>query len=275
MDIEIRRGLAEARALAGERWQPLLVYVGLGVLLPFALLASEPVFSLRAILAILSDPFTYRVSGSITGPLYLLAIVAVLLCGAMLAAWNALLTEMREGYISEIMYGMVAGTAYLVVTLIFYLGIGLILSIPILLLGGYEAEQQWGMPYLIIRQIVSTTVSAWLSARFCLVGPIMGAAGKLEPVSAYVESWRRTRLAQGRLFGFYFALNIVIAVLMAGLLAPHIYIVFNSAPGGLADWAMTLGWLLFWSAYFLSIVLIPAGFHRASQPGATAAEVFA
>jgi hypothetical protein len=274
MDIEIRRGLAEARVLASEHWQPLIAYIGLGVLIPFLLLASEPIFSLRAILAIMADPFTYRISGSITGPLYLIGIVAVLVCGAMLAAWNALLARMREGYISEIMYGMVAGAAYLFVNIVFYFCIGALVSLPILLLGGFETMQAYGTPFLVVRQIVSTLVGAWLSARFCLVGPIMGAGGKLEPVSAFAESWRRTRTAWRRLFGLYLALNVLAGLLTLALLAPHVFIVFNSPQGGVADLAMSGGWILFWAAYFLMVVLIPAGLYRASEQG-TPAEVFA
>ena len=71
MDIAIREGLAEARTLARQHWQALLAYVGLGVVLPFLLLSSEPIFDLRTLVAIAADPWTYRVSGSITGPLYL------------------------------------------------------------------------------------------------------------------------------------------------------------------------------------------------------------
>ena len=89
MEIEIGRGLAEARRLAGEHWQALLAYALLGVVLPFLLLSSEPIFSLRNVMAIASDPWTYRVGGSITGPLYLLGIVAVIVMGAMLAAWSS------------------------------------------------------------------------------------------------------------------------------------------------------------------------------------------
>ena len=69
MDIEIRRGLAEAWALATAHRNMLAVYVAIGVVVPFLLLSSEPIFSLRAVMAILSDPWTYRVGGSITGPL--------------------------------------------------------------------------------------------------------------------------------------------------------------------------------------------------------------
>lgn len=274
MAIEIRRGLAEARALAGEHKSTIAVYVGLGVVLPFLLLSSEPIFSLRAILAILSDPFTYRVGGSITGPLYLLGIVSVLVCGAMLAAWNALLAEMREGYIAEIMYGMVAGAAYLVVNAIFYFCIGMILSIPILLLGGFQEMESHGAPFLIIRTAVSACVSAWLSARFCLVGPVMAAGGRLEPVSAFVESWRRTRTAWRRLFGLYLAIYVITMLLTLALAVPHIFVVFNSPQGGFAEMAMSGGWIAFWAAYFLMIVLIPAGLYRASERGAPV-EVFA
>ena len=274
MDINIRRGLGEARALAAEHWQPLLAYVVLGVVVPFLLLSSEPIFNLRAILAIMADPFTYRVSGSITGPLYLIGIVSVIVCGAMLAAWNAILAEMREGYISEIMYGMVAGAAYLVVNAIFYFGAGMILSIPILLLGGFEDMERFGLAFVIARQILSALISAWLSARFCLVGPLTAARGKLEPVSAFVESWRRTRTAWRRLFGLYLAIYVLTALLTAALLAPHIFIVLSTPQGGLADMAMSGGWLVFWAAYFLMTILIPAGLYRASERGAPA-EVFA
>lgn len=135
MDIEIRRGLAEARAMAGEHWQALLVYIGLGVVFPFLLLSSEPIFSLRNIMAIASDPWTNRVGGSITGPLYLLGIVAVITAGAMLAAWNAVLAEMREGYISELMYGMVAGFAYLVANVLLVIVAGVISTLPLFFLG--------------------------------------------------------------------------------------------------------------------------------------------
>jgi len=61
MDIEIKRGLAETRALARDHKGVLAIYAGLGVALPYLLLSSEPIFSLRTVMAILADPFTYRV----------------------------------------------------------------------------------------------------------------------------------------------------------------------------------------------------------------------
>ena len=37
---------------------------------------------------------------------------------------------------------------------------------------------------------------------------------------------------------------------------------------------MSVGWLLFWAAYFLMLLLVPAGLYRASE-GRAAVEVFA
>ncbi|HMO75326.1 MAG TPA: hypothetical protein PKD99_04710 [Sphingopyxis sp.] len=275
MDIEIRRGLAEARALASERWQPLLVYIGLGVLLPFALLASEPIFSLRNLMAIAADPWTYRVSGSITGPLYLLAIVSVIVTGAMLAAWNALLVEIREGFLSEIMFGMVAGLGFLFVTLIVNLAVGFGLAAIIWGAVGPRAWLEMPLDVQFLPRLVGWTLTSWLAARFCLAGPIMGALGKLEPVTAFAESWRRTRSAQGRLFALYLGLNIGAGIVVGLLVALHGYLILNGDPGSLPEMLMSGVWALLWSGWFAAAVLIPAGLYRVSQPGATAAEVFA
>ena len=154
MDIEIGRGLAEARTLASTHWRPLMAYMLLGVVLPYLLLASEPVLSIEVLVALALVPEDFRFTGSIAGPLYLLGICAALLCGAMLALWSALLAEIREGYIAEIMYGMVAGAAYLIAGLLFYYLIGFLLALPFRLTVGMEAARADGTPIAIARQIV-------------------------------------------------------------------------------------------------------------------------
>lgn len=275
MDIEIGRGLGEARRLAGEHWQALLAYALLGVVLPFLLLSSEPIFSLRNVMAIAADPWTYRVGGSITGPLYLLGIVAVIVMGAMLAAWNALLAAMREGYISEIMYGMVAGFAYLLAYVLLYVVVLLVLVMPFVLAMGAAEWLMVNPVVAAIRQIVYSLVGTWLVARFCLVGPIMAARGSLEPFSPYVESWRRTASRQWWLFGFFLLYNIAFGIAFGALGALHGFVIATNAPGGLVETLMSVGWVLLFGIYFAGQLLVPAGLYRASQPGATAAEVFA
>jgi hypothetical protein len=274
MDIDIGRGLAEARRLAGEHWQALLAYAVLGVVLPYLLLSSEPIFSLRNLMAIVSDPWTYRVGGSITGPLYLLGIVTVIVMGAMLAAWNALLTELREGYISEIMYGMVAGFAYLLAYVLLYLVVGLVVVLPVVLAMG-AAEWLMNPVVAAIRQLVFSLFGTWLLARFCLVGPIMAARGSLEPFSPYVESWRRTASRQWWLFGFFLLYNIAFGIAFGALGALHGYVIATNAPGGLVETLTSIGWVLLFGIYFAAQLLVPAGLYRASDRGTKAAEVFA
>lgn len=277
MTIEIGRGLAEARALAGAHWQALLVYAALGVVFPFLLLSSDPIFSLRNIMAIVSDPWTNRVGGSITGPLYLLGIVAVITAGAMLAAWNAILAEMREGYISELMYGMVAGAAYLVTNIMLAIAIGLVTGLrlavvdPETLASGGTAV---GIGLEIFRVLLSL-VGAWIGVRLCLAGAIMGGHSKLEPLSAFVESWRLTRSAQWRLYGFYLLYGVIFAVPMVGLAMFHGAIIFANEPGGLLETLMSFGWILLFALYFLGQVLIPAGLYRTAETGVAAREIFA
>ncbi len=276
MYILIGRGLAEARALAVEHRNMLAAYVLLGVIVPFLLLSSEPIFSLRTAMAILSDPWSYRVGGSVTGPLYLLAITATIVAGAMLAAWNGILAEMREGYISEIMYGMVAGFAYLLANLSLGIGFGLLTTLPILLLVGLDGFGQiYSSPLFEAHRVLTMLAGSWIGARLCLAGAIMGERGTLEPVSAFAESWRRTRTAQWRLFGFYLLYGAAFGILGAALLVAHGAVIIASAPGGLAETAMSLGWVLLFMLYFLGQILIPAGLYRASAPAAKMAEVFA
>lgn len=277
MDIHIRRGLAEAWALAGAHRNMLAVYVAIGVIVPFLLLSSEPIFSLRTVMAILSDPWSYRVGGSVTGPLYLLAIVAVIVAGAMQAAWNGLFAEMREGYLAEIMFGMVAGFAYLLANLALAISFGLIAALPLFILGpqamlgGSDAM----MAVLASYRLAITLVGSWVAARFCLAGAIMGSRGSLEPVSAFVESWRRTRTAQAGLFGFYLLYGLPYGIAAGALIVVHGAVILNNAPGSFAETLMSLGWILLFALYFLGQILIPAGFYRTSEPAATASEIFA
>ena len=274
MDIDIRRGLAEARVLAGEHWRALAAYMLLGVVLPFLLLASEPVLSMDAILALAIAPDDFRLTGSIVGPLYLLGICAALMCGAMLAMWSALLAEIREGYVSEIMYGMVAGAAYLIAGLLFYYLVGFLLALPFRLTVGMDVARAEGTPIAIARQILLAILSAWVSARLCLIGPIMAAGGRLEPVTAFVESWRRTARAQWRLFALYLAFNIVVAAAIMLLILLHSYLILGGEETRPAAMAMSSGWLLFWCAWFAAVTLVPAGLYRAAQSGG-AVEAFA
>lgn len=278
MTIEIRNGIAEARALAGEHKGALAAYVVMGVVFPFLLLSSEPIFDLRTVMSMIVSPYSAYVSGSIAGPLYLLGIVAVIAAGAMLAAWNAVLAEIREGYVSEIMYGMVAGTAFLAANIIVYIGIGLLAILPIMTtIGIVEWNALGNGAVSAAYRILLSLLGTWIGARLCLTGAMMGAGNRLEPFSAMAESWRTTRESQGRLFAFYFLYGLVVAAAFGGLVVLHGAVIWNNAqaPGTLLETAMSFGWVLLFAVYFIGQILFAAGFLRTVRPSATAAEVFA
>lgn len=278
MDIQIRGGLAEARALAGEHKGALAAYVVMGVVFPFLLLSSEPIFNLRTVMSMIVSPYAAYVSGSIAGPLYLLGIVAVVAAGAMLAAWNALLAEIREGYVSEIMYGMVAGAGFLVANIIVYVGTGLLAVLPIMTtIGIAEWNSLGGGAVSAAYRLALSLFGTWIGARLCLTGAIMGARNRLEPFSAMAESWRLTREAQGRLFAFYFVYGLIVAAAFGGLVLLHGAVIWNNAqaPGTVLETAMSFGWVLLFAAYFLGQILFAAGFLRSARPAAGPAEIFA
>jgi hypothetical protein len=270
-DISLRTAWEEGLALARTHRWVLLLYAILGAAIPFLLLESEPIFNLRTIVAIVEAPWAAYVGGSIKGPLYLLAIVTVLATGCLLAAQNAMLTDIREGVSSEIMFGLVAGAAYLITVLIFYIVIGLLMTLPFFLIFGGDGMIALPGWVQVVRQILTLVVSSWLSARFCLVGPVMAARSSLEPVSAWFESWRRTHRAQLRLFFFYMGFNIVVGVLIGAFAALHIYVIMDNAQNmdTPQETAMSVGWALLWMLLFLLYALIPAGLYRASEPGAS------
>ncbi len=175
------------------------------------------------------------------------------------------------------MYGMVAGVAYFIANLVLAIGFGLLAALPLFALGPdalFGTGTALDIGLALYRLLVSIGGS-WIAARLCLAGAIMGGRGKLEPVSAFVESWQRTRTAQWRLFGFYLLYGLPFGIAAAGLIVVHGAVILNNAPGGLIETLMSFGWILLFALYFLGQILIPAGLYRASEPEVAASEIFA
>ena len=177
---------------------------------------------------------------------------------------------------------MVAGAAFLVPTIIVYVGIGLLAMLPIILMGsalGFDTFARAGSPNIAfqIYHLLLSLFGTWIGARLCLTGAIMGAGNRLEPFSAMAESWRLTREAQGRLFAFYFVYGLIVAAAFGGLVLLHGAVIWNNAqaPGTVLETAMSFGWVLLFAAYFLGQILFAAGFLRSARPAAGPAEIFA
>lgn len=273
--IGLGAALHHAKALVVKDWQALALYLALGVLVPFLLHAGEPTLSLRALIAVLASGGFY--GGSLAGPLYLIAIIAVLWTGAQFALWNALLPDLRDGPISEIMYALVAGVAFLVcylvatflISLLPGLALGLALA-PLRLSGSDGAMAAAGL-----QATLNLALGAFIGSRLWLAGPIMAAAGSMNPIPALIESWRHTAPARGKLFLVYFALQLAATLGFIGLfIAGSAVILADPQAEGYGETAMAAVWLLFWLAVFAVQALLAAGLYRASHDS-TAPEVFA
>jgi hypothetical protein len=273
--IKLGAALGDAKALLVQDRAALALYLAFGVLVPFLLHSSEPAISLRALVAVTAGSGFF--GGSLTGPMYLFAIMGVVWTAAQFALWNALLPDLREGPIGEIMYGLVAGFAflicYLVITFLIALvpaaALGFALA-PVTLSGPGGAMAASG-----IQTIVNLAITAFVGSRLWLTGPIMAAAGSMNPVPALMQSWRRTGPARGKLFLLYFLLLIIGGLVAAGMFVGHTAIIFaDPRAEGYGETAMAAGWLVFWLAMFIVQTILAAGLYRASSEGA-AAEVFA
>lgn len=273
--IQLRAAFGHAKALAVKDWQALLLYLALGVLVPYLLHAGEPTLSLRALVAVVASGGYF--GGSLAGPFYLAAIIAVLWTAAQFALWNALLPDLREGPVSEIMYALVAGVAYLVCYVVASL---LIAVLPGLALGlALEPLRLSGSDGMMIAAGIQTLVNlglgAFIGARLWLTGPIMAANGDMNPIPALIESWRRTAPSWGKLFLLYFFLQLVATLAFVGLFAAGSAIILADPQGeGWGETAMAIVWLLFWLVVFAVQALLAGGMYMASQRE-TDAQVFA
>jgi hypothetical protein len=273
--IKLGTALGHAKALLVQDRAALALYLALGVLVPYLLHAGEPTISLRALVAVTAGGGFF--GGSLTGPMYLFAIMAVVWTAGQFAMWNALLPDLREGPVGEIIYGLVAGVAFLIcyiaitalVAVLPAIALGFALM-PVTLPGPTGAMAASG-----IQAAVNLAIGAFIGSRLWLTGPIMAAEGSMNPLPALFESWRRTAPARGKLFLLYFLLQIIGGLVFAGLLTGHTAIIVSDPLAeGYGETAMAVAWLIFWLVVFIVQTFLAAGLFRASREGSSF-EVFA
>lgn len=275
--ISLRRALSEAKNFLVKDHAALGLYVVVGVVLPFMLHSTEPALSLRGLLAVTLDPGAF-LTGSLTGPLYMAALMLLLFIAAQLGLWNAWLPEMRDGAVSELMYAFVAALGFIFVVMLVSMLVsgtlsalvGIALS-PLRLAGGGLATAG-----SIFQLLANFAITAALGARLWLVGPIMAASSSMNPFSAIGESWRKTAPARGRLFLLYAGIGLVFGAIFVGLIALHTAIITANPvdQGTIWERVMSPVWLVYWIVVFAVQCAIAAGLYRASEEGTTT-DVFA
>lgn len=273
--ISLRLALSQAKALLVHNKAAFALYLGIGVLVPYILHAAEPSLSLRALVAVSAGGGFF--SGSLTGPLYLFAIISILWTAAQFALWNAILVDLRDGPVGEIMFGLVGGLGFLFCNIVIAVLVALIpnLVLAFALTPIAMASPQAAVAVSVLQGLLGAVISIIIATRVILVGPIMAASGSMNPFPAFAESWRRTAVARGKLFLVIFVIHLLSGLVVAGLLAGHVAIIFNDPLAkGYGETAMATVWLLFWFLAFLLQNLLAAGLFRASSEG-EAADVFA
>jgi hypothetical protein len=156
------------------------------------------------------------------GTIFLLGIIGFILqLGSYFASWRMGLSPGQETLGSALGYGMVAALPTLLVFIGFIIAIGLVFGVlfgasmvPMLASGNVTDAGAAGTAGLVLLALpIFFAFGLWITARFCVMGPIMAASRSFNPITALGESWRMTAASQWKLMGYFFLLFIVIMII--------------------------------------------------------------
>lgn len=234
--ISISQAWAYATSFFGDQHSNhAIALIGVGIVVPtvLQLLLGGPAM----------DPATLA-SGTaalaaLGATVFILGLVAfVLQMGSYFASWRMGLVPGQETIGSALAYGLVASLPVLLVTIGFIIVVGLVFGVlfggammPMLMGGDPTAASAAGsVGMLFLALPVFFAFALWLTARFCVMGPIMAAGRTYNPLPALAESWRMTAASQWKLMGYFFLLIIVAMIL--GMVLGLVFGVSVLASGG-------------------------------------------
>ena len=200
------------------------------------------------------------------------------------ASWRIGFDPGRETVGSALQYGFIAALPVMLVTIGFILIVGVVFGVlfgsamlPILMGGGAPTDgaalQTLGMMGLAVP--VFLVFGLWLSARLCVMGPVMAASRSFNPLTALAESWRMTAASQWKLMGYFVLLTIVFIILAMILgMVFGLSLLAGGQPGAASIIVATILSALISIPVAYLYVGIPAGIYRALG-GDQAGDVFA
>jgi len=219
------------------------------------------------------------------GTMFLLGIIGFLLqLASYFASWRMGLVPGQENVGSALGYGLVASLPVLLITVGFVLVFGIIFALlfggsmmPLLMGGGAPTDSQalgsLGMVFLALPVFLAAAL--WLSARFCVMAPVMAANRSYNPLTALGESWRMTAASQWKIMGYFVLIAIVIGIIsMIFGVVFGISMLAGNEPGSGAIAMVTIVGALVGIPVAYLYVGIPAGIYKALGGGNTS-EVFA
>lgn len=249
-----------------------LPYLALAVILPFMVFGFFPQASMRNFLALMVNPGTYLADGSPLTILSIFLVAGFTIAAVLFAAWQALLSESRDGMVGELMYGFVAALLSMFVAVVIYVVWSVLFS---LFFAGAAAAIGSGVaptdPASLSRlgalsaviMLLSMAPLLWLNARLCLAGPAMAASGSINPFAGLAQSWRMTGQAQWRILFYLLAFQILGFALVVGVFAGATALIVGSDGTSWHDRAVTGAWLLTTLALVALFIAVPLGLYRA------------
>jgi hypothetical protein len=216
---------------------------------------------------------------------FILGIIGFIIqLGSYYASWRIGLEPGRETVASALQYGFVAALPVLLVTIGFIIVIGIIFGalfggamLPMLMGGSTPTDGAalGALGMMGLAMPLFFVIFLWLSARLCVMGPVMAANRSFNPLTAIAESWRMTAASQWKLMGYFILLGIVFFVLAMILgLVFGVSMLAGGAPGSGSIILLTIMSALIGIPMAYLYVGIPAGIYRALG-GDQAGDVFA
>ena len=219
------------------------------------------------------------------GTVFLLGLIGFIVqMGSYFASWRMGLAPGQESVGSALGYGLVAALPVLLVTIGFIVVVGLVFGVlfggamlPMLMGGDPTAAGAAGSVGMIFLALpVFFAFFLWLSARLCVMGPIMAAGRSYNPLPALAESWRMTAASQWKLMGYFVLLFIValILIMVLGLVFGVSALASGGDPGAGSMAVITIMSALVGIPIAYLYVGIPAGIYKALG-GGDRADIFA
>lgn len=246
-------------------------YLAMAIILPFLLFSIHDGSNFRTFLALLTD---WRVaSASSETPWTILSLFlfsAIALGSVAMACWNAILTPSRDGVIGEVMFGFVAGLICTFVAALIYIAINLPAMIGQVVLAMAVSDMPASPAQFAVNRAVAVGIAMitlgfflWVNARLCMTGPVMAAAGSLNPFPALARSWRLTAPAQWRILFFLLLFQIISFAILFAFVVGATMLMRGTADFGWQDRAISIGWIAVELTVMTLFLIVSTGLYRA------------
>lgn len=238
-------------------------YLAMAIIIPFLFFSVHDLSNFRAFYALATDSRVYVASDGTVWTIFSLFLFSLIALNAVaLAAWNAMLASSRDGVIGEVMYGLIAGIINFAVAFVIYVAINLPFSM-INLVVGMAAGGNIPVTLSVMAAVglANLALLLWLNARLSMTGPVMAAAGSLNPFPAMVESWRMTAPAQWRVIALLLLCQLAGLFALTLFLTGAVLLIQGTYDFGWQDRVITVAWMLVELALATLFLIVSTGLY--------------